>query len=280
MPHASIVAVSLKAAKRIRKMPDKRKLQFERMLPGELDESVRECPVAWLPIGTLEWHGPHLPVGLDALKAHALCLRIAERAGGVVLPPNYFSILGMTFPWTFRYSPVSFSQTFLSSLRQLKKYGFKVIFAITGHYPMEQVLLLMALADTFMTFNDTVVVAVPEFAMAMEAGYYGDHAAKWETSLMMELYPELVGEKELSDLAGLRGFGLFGKGIQGANPSEHASRDNGAEAIRVIVGNFSELAGGLVENPDKSVARKLHRDTIAKFLRRHAELLIKNLKNI
>lgn len=259
-------------------MSETRKLQFERMLPGELDEAVRECPLAWLPIGTLEWHGPHLPVGLDALKAHALCLRIAERAGGVVLPPNYFSILGMIFPWTFRHSPAAFSRIFLSSLRQLKRYGFKVIFAITGHYPPEQVLLLMALADTFMSFNDAVVVAAPEFAMAMEAGYYGDHAAKWETSLMMELCPELVGKKELSGLAGLRGFKLMGKGIHGANPAENASRDTGAAAVRVMVDNFSELAGRLLDNPDKNIARKFHRDTISKYLRHYADLLRKYLK--
>ena len=54
---------------------------------SESDEAWRDlrerCPVAYLPLGTLEWHGLHNPVGLDALKAHALAVRCARSGGGV-----------------------------------------------------------------------------------------------------------------------------------------------------------------------------------------------------
>ncbi|MFA6451285.1 MAG: creatininase family protein [bacterium] len=247
-------------------MAEIKEIRFERMRPGELEETAREQPVAWMPLGTLEWHGRHLPVGLDALKAHALCSRIAERAGGVVLPANYFSTGGMPFPWTFKYNPSLTARAVFDTLRRLSAYGFKVIFIITGHYPPHQVLLLMAVAEAFMASSDAVVVALPEFSMAAESGYNGDHAAKWETSLMMELCPDLVDENEMSKLSGKSWLALFQRGIQGENPADAASREAGAEAVAEIIEKYSELADSLLASRDKSAARKVHRKAIADFI--------------
>jgi creatinine amidohydrolase len=247
-------------------MEKKVETRFEYMRPGELEEAVRARPLAWMPVGTLEWHGRHLPAGLDALKAHALCLRMAERAGGVVLPPNYFSTGGMLFPWTFKYSPALTANAVFSTLRQLHQYGFKVVIIITGHYPPHQVLLLMAVAESFMATHDAAVVALPEFSMAPKSGYNGDHAAKWETSVMMELCPELVDKKEMSRLSGKRGIGLFQQGIQGSNPADTASREIGASAVAEMVEKFSELATSLSDYPDKAAASRVHRKAISDFL--------------
>src|SRR5262245_31885742 len=78
--------------------PDQRTLAMRRTEPRhellygeELFDRIRERPLAWLPLGILEHHGEHLPWGLDGLKAHAVCLRLAARLGGVVLPPNHFA---------------------------------------------------------------------------------------------------------------------------------------------------------------------------------------------
>ena len=43
-------------------------------------------PVAYLPLGTLEWHGPHMPLGADGIQSKELFVRVAEKVGGVVLP--------------------------------------------------------------------------------------------------------------------------------------------------------------------------------------------------
>ena len=47
-------------------------------------------PAFAVPVGTIEWHGHHNPLGLDALKAHALCVRAAEQCGGVAMPPLWY----------------------------------------------------------------------------------------------------------------------------------------------------------------------------------------------
>ena len=50
-------------------------IQWELMLPEEFRTAFEALPVCFLPLGTVEWHGEHDALGLDSLKAHALCIR-------------------------------------------------------------------------------------------------------------------------------------------------------------------------------------------------------------
>ena len=63
-------------------------MQFLR--PGQLEKCSCEFPAVYVPFGLIEWHGRHLPLGNDALKAHAILVKTAEQFGGVVYPPVYF----------------------------------------------------------------------------------------------------------------------------------------------------------------------------------------------
>ena len=60
-------------------------VQWERMLPHQMERAVTERPTAYVPLGTLEWHGRQNCFGVDALKAHALCRLAALEAGGVLV---------------------------------------------------------------------------------------------------------------------------------------------------------------------------------------------------
>ncbi|HIG47868.1 MAG TPA: hypothetical protein EYQ20_16075, partial [candidate division Zixibacteria bacterium] len=54
---------------------------YHELRPDELAALRDENPVAFWPLGLLEHHGWHLPVGFDGIKAERLCIRIAERTG-------------------------------------------------------------------------------------------------------------------------------------------------------------------------------------------------------
>jgi creatinine amidohydrolase len=56
------------------------------MFPDELETAFAECPVAWLPYGLCEPHGPQNAVGMDAIRAHEYLLRAAASFGGIVAP--------------------------------------------------------------------------------------------------------------------------------------------------------------------------------------------------
>ena len=60
--------------------------RFEESRPDQLQAIVEKTPVAYWPLGLIEHHGWHLPVGFDGVKADRLCRRLAERTGGVLLP--------------------------------------------------------------------------------------------------------------------------------------------------------------------------------------------------
>ena len=53
------------------------KVWFEEMFPWEISAAMPEAPLYYLPLGTLEWHGEHAAVELDAPKAHAVSVLAA-----------------------------------------------------------------------------------------------------------------------------------------------------------------------------------------------------------
>src|SRR2546426_8614577 len=66
-----------------------RTVQYELMRPPEIVRERSRLPLVFIPIGPVEWHGPHLPMGMDGLHAHMVAVDVAQQVGGVVLPAYY-----------------------------------------------------------------------------------------------------------------------------------------------------------------------------------------------
>src|SRR4030042_5486731 len=117
-----------------------RTVRYEEMLPHQFEQALSAFPVAYAPFGSLEWHGPQLALGNDALKAHGIRMRTAEKYGGVVVPPTYW---GHMAHWRLGchpgLRPEVVDELFLDIFRGLVTVGFKVVIAVTGHDVEEQV---------------------------------------------------------------------------------------------------------------------------------------------
>ena len=76
--------------------------RYQEMRPDQLARLVQRSPIAFWPLGLIEHHGWHLPVGLDGLKAEHLCIRVAEVTGGVLFPTMWWGTGGGhgDFMWT------------------------------------------------------------------------------------------------------------------------------------------------------------------------------------
>src|SRR5450756_98374 len=48
------------------------KVRYEELLPHEFLDRLAKNPVGYLPLGTLEWHGPHNALGADGIQARGL----------------------------------------------------------------------------------------------------------------------------------------------------------------------------------------------------------------
>jgi creatinine amidohydrolase len=175
-------------------------VQMELLRPEELDRIRDACPVAYIPVGSMEFHGYQNPVGLDTVKCHRMLMRIAEKVGGMVVPPVFYGHGSghLGFPWTWMLDDAeTLVKLLVTTALGLDGNGIKVIVVMSGHYPNEG-----AFADVEKEFRarggKAALVPLMEYHAFDTAGeWHGDHAAKWETSYMMALGGDLVDANRL-----------------------------------------------------------------------------------
>ena len=110
------------------------KILWEQMTPEELDSAIARTPLAYWPLGSLEWHGPHLPCGCDLLRAAAICQRAAAISGGVALPPFYTTAPGFSaYRGSIFFSPRLVKAIAAEMHRELAKVGFRALVQLLGH---------------------------------------------------------------------------------------------------------------------------------------------------
>lgn len=165
--------------------------RFETMFPAEIEARLQVMPVLVLSFGTLEWHSYHLPLGLDGLVAQAVGERIAERLDAVLAPVSYWAAGGVPYPYTLKL-PTTVIEPLLTALfEQFGAMGFRVIVAFTGHFGIEQTLILKRAAHSVMSRSPVTILPVTTYDL-VSRHYAGDHAGIGETSLLAALHPDLV----------------------------------------------------------------------------------------
>ena len=200
-----------------------RQIRFELLRPKQLLNEKEKCPLIFIPVGPLEYHGPHLPLGVDALNATYCAQEVCKRIGrGVVLPTIYFGtererpsrllknfgfkptdwIVGMDFPtalWKSHYYQEHILGLVISSkIEVLINHNYKVIIIVNGHGAQNQKDILDKLSKHYSNTSDCLVtsgLAFPDELIERK----GEHAAIYETSLMI-YYQKKYGLGTLVDL--------------------------------------------------------------------------------
>ncbi len=239
-------------------------VRYERMTPREFRARLAEAPIAYLPLGTLEWHGEHLPLGSDGLQSRGFFEALAREAGGIVLPmlflaPDmkfdvggeiYYGMDFFGFPGdeaqrldgSAYWVPDDFFKTLLEHcLGQLSRAGFKVVVA-HGHAPSTQAVYANR-AEWEARFGLRILSCWREDE-SDGLGIQTDHAAANETSLMMALHPELVHLEYLDPDPQRPPLA-----VDGEDPRTHASAARGAEAIRINVDRMAALLRDALRTP-------------------------------
>lgn len=168
--------------------------QIERLRPHQIEEALAECSLIYLPLGTIEWHCHHLPVGLDALTAHGLCLRAAEE-GGLVWPALYYGTGGGhgAFPWTVMMPGRTELEAMLThTLRRLEDFGVERVMLFSGHFADEQLAMIGALAAEWNAGGQKPHAVAFAVNRADVPGFPPDHAGLFETTLLDGLTDGLI----------------------------------------------------------------------------------------
>lgn len=175
--------------------------QIERLRPHQIDEALLHRSLIYLPLGTIEWHCHHLPVGLDALTAHGLCLAAAEETGGLVWPALYYGTGGDhgAFPWTVMMPDTTEIEALLRfTLRRLSDLGVQKAVLFSGHFADTQLEMIDRIAaDWNATGAEPQVVAL-SVSRAPVPDLAPDHAGLFETTLLDGVAPGLSDMGRLS----------------------------------------------------------------------------------
>jgi creatinine amidohydrolase len=164
--------------------------RYAELRPAELEAIVAAAPVAYVPWGALEWHGPHLPFGLDGFTAEAVAERAARRSGGVLLPTTWWPITALPHRFSLSIHSQVIQALWDGIFAELARVGFHVVVLLSGHYAHGHELVLMDAAEHAIAAHGLLVLAVPPLALVDEEML--DHAAHWETALLMAIRPRLV----------------------------------------------------------------------------------------
>jgi creatinine amidohydrolase len=169
--------------------------QLELLRPGQIAEEMARCPRIWVPLGTIEYHSHHLPVGLDGLQAHGLCLDAADLAGGLVYPPLWWGTGGGhgAYPWTVMMpGEVELFALLRQTLTRLQAFGVRQAVLFTGHFADEQLEMISGLASTWNAQEGALQVLALGVNGNSAAPLPPDHAGRFETTLLAAYHPQTV----------------------------------------------------------------------------------------
>lgn len=197
-------------------------VRYQDLTPREFRRRIADAPIAYLPLGTLEWHGEHLPLGSDGMISSGFFEPLARDVGGIVLPmlflgPDRRVVQGdlewfgmdscrpdSKHPYPSQPLPGSaywidndlFVAILRAILKQLARAGFKIIVA-HGHGP--STMLWQQYRPQWQKEFGVTLLDCWADGLQPAMGIQTDHAATNETSLMMALHPDLVHLEYLGD---------------------------------------------------------------------------------
>ncbi len=225
------------------------KVLFEELTPSEFRQKIADAPIVYLPLGTIEWHGEHLPLGSDGLQSKGFFELVAKEVGGIVMPMYFLGpdatkivdgkkLIGMDFYGAkekglseqqnagsaYWVADSLFVMMVEATLVQLKRAGFKIV-VYHGHGPSTST--MQKHAKEWQEKYGLKMLNCWDENSEEGMGIMVDHAAMNETSLVMALRPELVQMENLPADTSIVPVGLLGK-----DPRIYASPQIGKQIIK------------------------------------------------
>ncbi len=212
--------------------------------PDELTAIRSKSPAVYLPWGALEWHGPHLPLGLDGIVAEAVANRAIRRTGGVLMPTTWWPTGVLPHPESLGVSGASLGGMLDDIFTQLAAVGWRVAVIVSGHCGHAHELAMIAAAERAITRHGLLALAVSPLALVDESMI--DHAALWETSLALALRPDLV----VLDALGHAPLRPKSSAVIGHDPRDTASASIGASALDLATERLTTAVSELLASND------------------------------
>ena len=245
---------------------------WEELTAPNFEKAVKDCGgVCVLPLGVLEKHGNHLPLGTDMYSAMAICKVAAEKEPAIVFPYYFMGQIAEArhYPGTISVSYRTMMDVLLEMCDEISRNGMKKILVMSGHGGNGHFLPFFAQSMLGLDRDYSVYTGFvghstedqrKQLIEASGKTDFGQHAGLKETALMMHLRGDLIRTQDqdptegkslnrldpLKDASVYTGFGWYANfpahiagDYTGATPElgklifEHAT-ENVANAIKAI----------------------------------------------
>jgi len=187
-------------------------VEWARMTAPDLREiAARAGALAILPAGSLEQHGPHLPVITDTASASAAAIAAARLVAGdpvpvAVLPGLWLGLSEHHLPFggTISVDYAAYRAILESIVRSLRALGFARLLIVNGHGGNIDP-LAVASRELAVAYDFPIVATTPWFlapakiAAIFESDTAAKHACEGETSLMMAIAGDIVKQHKFDE---------------------------------------------------------------------------------
>ncbi len=174
----------------------------------QFHDKRRGCRSVIIPFGSVEEHGPHLPLGTDTIHAYELAKETSRHVPVFVCPPIWYGLCKSTsqHPGTITISGPTLRSLTIDIAGSLYDQGLRNFIMLSGHAGSTHMAYLVDAGEQILKRYEESRVAVLSIIDAVAASCKelvetanDSHAGEVETSLMQFLRPELVkgtAEKE------------------------------------------------------------------------------------
>jgi creatinine amidohydrolase len=176
-------------------------LIIEEMTMAEFEEGISATRTMLIPFGSVEEHGPHLPLSTDTIQAYEVGKKVACRVPLFVAPPLHYGNCRSTscHPGTISITTDTLKHFLKDIVRSSYRQGLRNFIILTGHAGGSHGMALQdAGEELIMEFSDIKIAVLVEFELAQKAAQgvieteEDRHAGEIETSRIMHSHPHLV----------------------------------------------------------------------------------------
>ena len=268
-------------------------MNWEELTAPQFVDAVESCEgVCLLPLGVIEKHGSHLPLGTDLYLARGIATQAAELEPAIVFPPYFFTQI-----YEARHTPGTIgieSQVMYDLLQtvcdEIARNGLKKIILVNGHGGNRYLLPHFIMLQLEQPKDYVVYLLQPDdwardeefvrsYTEMSESKIRNEHAGEMETSMVMAVRPDLVdrsmlpsdeglAQERLSHLAAAKVYTAIGWYADFPNhyagEGEYGTAAKGEFVMDHVAGRLAEIIR-LVK--DDSVSQALQDEFFARLVR-------------
>lgn len=238
-------------------------MRLDQITMPRFEEGLRRTRTVIQPFGSVEEHGPHLPLSTDTIQVEEVCRRAADEAGVFVAPAIPYGVCRSTgdHPGTVGIGSPVLRSLVLDLGQGFHRQGLRNYLMISGHAGKTHLMTILDAAEELMVrLPDVRAAVVCEYSEVSKAGREiietedDSHAGEVETSRLLYLEPDLVQGTAPEEYPSfpphllVRDKRRYWPGGVWGNPAK-ASAAKGEELMALAVGNLVSIVRRLESTP-------------------------------